>query len=95
MLERHSFLDTPLLSEYLYGVKPHDDLTLALVSFLLIGVTLFASYLPAQRAAGTLWKPCGTNRSAQGKPTAANRNGPDIRRCLAPGCPKTSKVDPF
>jgi putative ABC transport system permease protein len=46
-----SFLATPLLAVYLYGVKPHDVLTLSLVSVLLIGVTLFASYVPARRAA--------------------------------------------
>jgi putative ABC transport system permease protein len=46
-----SFLATPLLTRYLYGVKPHDVLTLALVSLVLIGVTLFASYVPARRAA--------------------------------------------
>jgi predicted permease len=46
-----SFLATPLLAVYLYGVKPHDLLTLALVSLVLIAVTLFASYVPARRAA--------------------------------------------
>jgi putative ABC transport system permease protein len=46
-----SFLANPLLANYLYGVKPHDFLTLSLVSVLLIGVTLFASYVPAHRAA--------------------------------------------
>jgi putative ABC transport system permease protein len=46
-----SFLVTPFLTVYLYGVKPHDALTLTLVSLLLIGVTLFASYVPARRAA--------------------------------------------
>jgi putative ABC transport system permease protein len=46
-----SFLATPRLNVYLYGVKPHDVLTLTLVSLLLIGVTLFASYVPARRAA--------------------------------------------
>ena len=46
-----SFMATPLLTRYLYGVKPHDALTLTLVSLLLIGVTLFASYVPAHRAA--------------------------------------------
>ena len=45
-----SFLATPFLTVYLYGVKPHDALTLTLVSLLLIGVTLFASYVPARRA---------------------------------------------
>ncbi len=46
-----SYIATPFLADYLYGVKPHDALTLALVSLLLIGVTLFASYVPAHRAA--------------------------------------------
>jgi putative ABC transport system permease protein len=46
-----SFLVTPFLTVYLYGVKPHDALTLTLFSLLLIGVTLFASYVPARRAA--------------------------------------------
>ena len=46
-----SFVATPFLRVYLYGVKPHDALTLAVVSLVLIGVTLFASYVPAQRAA--------------------------------------------
>jgi putative ABC transport system permease protein len=45
-----SFVATPFLTVYLYGVKPHDALTLTLVSLLLIGVTLFASYVPAHRA---------------------------------------------
>jgi putative ABC transport system permease protein len=45
-----SFLATPLLAGALYGVKPHDALTLTLVSLLLIAVTLFASYVPARRA---------------------------------------------
>jgi predicted permease len=46
-----SYIATPFLADYLYGVKPHDGLTLTLVSLLLIGVTLFASYVPAHRAA--------------------------------------------
>jgi putative ABC transport system permease protein len=46
-----SFLATPLLTRYLYGVKPHDALTLIVVSLLLIGVTLLASYVPARCAA--------------------------------------------
>lgn len=45
-----SFAAAPLLAEFLYGVKPHDMLTLALVSSLLIAVTLFASYIPARHA---------------------------------------------
>lgn len=46
-----SFVATPFLRLYLYGVKPHDALTLLVVSLVLIGVTLFASYVPAHRAA--------------------------------------------
>jgi putative ABC transport system permease protein len=46
-----SFPATPFLTVYLYGVEPHDALTLTLVSLLLIAVTLFASYVPAHRAA--------------------------------------------
>jgi putative ABC transport system permease protein len=45
-----SFGATPVLSRFLYGVHAHDPLTLAFVSLLLIGVTLFASYVPARRA---------------------------------------------
>ncbi len=45
-----SFVATPLLSSFLYGVEPHDPLTLALVSLFLIGVTILATYLPAFRA---------------------------------------------
>jgi putative ABC transport system permease protein len=45
-----SFGATPVLSRFLFGVKPHDLLTLGLVSALLIFVTLLASYVPAKRA---------------------------------------------
>lgn len=45
-----SFAAAPLLAEFLYGVKPHDGLTLVLVSSLLIAVTFFASYIPARHA---------------------------------------------
>ena len=45
-----SFAAAPLLAEFLYGVKPHDMLTLALVSSVLIAVTLLASYIPARHA---------------------------------------------
>ena len=44
-----SFAATPLLAELLYGVKAHDVTTLALVSSLLMAVTLGASYVPARR----------------------------------------------
>ncbi|HEV2402010.1 MAG TPA: ABC transporter permease [Candidatus Sulfotelmatobacter sp.] len=45
-----SFVATPLLAKFLYGVKPHDLLTLVLVSSLLMAVTLMASYVPARHA---------------------------------------------
>ena len=45
-----SFAAAPLLAEFLYGVKPHDVLTLVLVSSVLIAVTFFASYIPARHA---------------------------------------------
>jgi putative ABC transport system permease protein len=45
-----SFAVTPLMADVLYGIKPHDPLTLALVSLFLIGVTIAATYLPGRRA---------------------------------------------
>jgi ABC-type antimicrobial peptide transport system permease subunit len=36
----------------LYGLKPYDPLSLAAASFLLAGIALAASYIPARRAAG-------------------------------------------
>jgi putative ABC transport system permease protein len=45
-----SFAVTPLISRFLYGVKPHDLLTLTVVSSLLMAVTFFASYVPARHA---------------------------------------------
>jgi putative ABC transport system permease protein len=55
-----SFAAAPLLAEFLYGVKPHDPLTLVLVSSLLIAVTFLASYIPARHA--TLIDPMETLR---------------------------------
>jgi putative ABC transport system permease protein len=45
-----SFAAAPLLARFLYGVKPHDVLTLILVSSLLVAVSFLASYIPARRA---------------------------------------------
>jgi ABC-type antimicrobial peptide transport system permease subunit len=45
-----SFFATPLLANFLYGVKAHDMLTLVLVSSLLMAVTFVASYVPARHA---------------------------------------------
>ncbi|HXX22713.1 MAG TPA: ABC transporter permease [Terriglobia bacterium] len=41
---------TRLLSSLLYNVRPTDPLTFALVPLLLVGVSAFASYIPARRA---------------------------------------------
>jgi len=45
-----SFLATPLLADFLYGVKPHDLTTLAIVSSVLLAVAFFASFVPARHA---------------------------------------------
>ena len=45
-----SFGATPVLSNFLYGVKAHDPLTLTLVSLFLVGITILATYIPAFRA---------------------------------------------
>jgi ABC-type antimicrobial peptide transport system permease subunit len=45
-----SFAATPLLSSFLYGVHPHDALTLLLMSGFLIAITVLATVLPAHRA---------------------------------------------
>jgi putative ABC transport system permease protein len=45
-----SFVATPLIAKFLYGVKAHDVLTLLLVSLVVVTVTFFASYLPARQA---------------------------------------------
>jgi putative ABC transport system permease protein len=39
-----------LFSRLLFGVKPHDPVTLALVSALMIGIAILATYIPAHRA---------------------------------------------
>jgi predicted permease len=45
-----SFAAAPLMSKFLYGVKPNDLLTFVLVSLVLITVAFFASYVPARHA---------------------------------------------
>jgi putative ABC transport system permease protein len=42
---------TRLMSSMLYGVRPTDLVTFAIVSLVLAGVALLASYIPARRAA--------------------------------------------
>jgi ABC-type lipoprotein release transport system permease subunit len=39
------------LRNLLYGVRPNDVATLALVSTVLVGIALLACYIPARRAA--------------------------------------------
>jgi predicted permease len=45
-----SYFATRLVRSFLYGVDPHDWMTIVAVSVLLIGVGLLASYIPARRA---------------------------------------------
>jgi putative ABC transport system permease protein len=52
---------TRLLGSLLYGVTPLDPLTYAAVSLLLLSVGLFASWLPARRAASI--DPAGSLRA--------------------------------
>jgi len=45
-----SFLVTPLIAAFLYGIRPADPVTFAGVSLLLAAVALLACYIPARRA---------------------------------------------
>jgi putative ABC transport system permease protein len=45
-----SFAATPLIRVFLYGVKPYDPLTWSVVSVVLVGVTIVATYVPGRRA---------------------------------------------
>jgi putative ABC transport system permease protein len=45
-----SFGATPIISSFLYGVKPYDPLTIALASLFLISVATLATYIPARQA---------------------------------------------
>jgi predicted permease len=46
-----SFVTTRLISNMMYGVRPYDALTLICATVLLVITGLFASYIPARRAA--------------------------------------------
>ncbi len=41
---------TPVPANILYGVKPHDALTLGLVALFLLVIAFLATYIPAKRA---------------------------------------------
>ena len=41
---------TRFLTSFLYGVRPADPVTFALVSFAVIVVSILSSYIPARRA---------------------------------------------
>jgi putative ABC transport system permease protein len=45
-----SFAATPLISTFLYGVKPSDLLTRSLVCVFLMGIAVVATYVPGRRA---------------------------------------------
>jgi putative ABC transport system permease protein len=45
-----AFAGTRVLADQFYGVSPSDPLTYAAVAVLLVGVALFACWVPAHRA---------------------------------------------
>jgi putative ABC transport system permease protein len=52
-----------VLSSLIYGVKPSDPITFLVVGVLLAAVALFASIVPAYRAAESIpWWRCATSR---------------------------------
>jgi putative ABC transport system permease protein len=48
-----SLMLAPLLSSFLFGVKPIDPLTMLVAALSLLAIAFGASYIPARRAAGT------------------------------------------
>ena len=46
-----AFALTELMTSQLFGVRPNDPATYAMVSFLLLAVAMLSSYIPARRAA--------------------------------------------
>jgi predicted permease len=45
-----AYFSTKILTSFLYGIKPHDLQTIAVVTILLLAAGLLAAYLPARRA---------------------------------------------
>jgi len=56
-----ALLLTRVLSKLLFGIGPRDPLSFASVAFVLLGVAVAASYIPARRAARV--DPAGALRS--------------------------------
>jgi ABC-type antimicrobial peptide transport system permease subunit len=46
-----ALLTTRLMSGLLFGVAPHDPVTIAAVSLAMVAIGVFACWLPARRAA--------------------------------------------
>jgi putative ABC transport system permease protein len=41
---------TPFIESQLYGIKPHDPISIAMASLGVVGVAMLAALLPARRA---------------------------------------------